>query len=211
MFGFDDDEKRFDNGLGATDQAAGLRRWAERQGLIGADGLPVTAPPPVSTDAVTTPPPPPVPAAPPPPVVTPPAPPVIRHTLMVVGLPDTSAYQTQRAWETLARWHQNGHRWIGNPHEWRVVALEADSPHIGILAAQQSRWALWVEGDLDSFRRAYVTLRALMSAGQIWRLLVLHPGIPSRRGFLTNLKQSAASFLGIELLLFPEYPGGDPE
>ena len=35
MFGFDDDEKRFDNGLGATDQAAGLRRWAERQGLIG--------------------------------------------------------------------------------------------------------------------------------------------------------------------------------
>ncbi len=210
MFSHPDEEQRFDNGLGATDQAAGLRRWAERQGLLknaetigGAEHLqPASVEPSVPPKAPM-----PEEAA----FSEPewPSAPVVRHTLMVLGLPDTSAHQCQRAWDALARWHNNGHRWIGHPDEWRVVALESSSPHLSVLADQQSRWALWVDGDLDSFRRAYVTLRELAELGRSWRLLVLHPGIPSHRGFLTNLQQAAASFLGIELLLLPEYLGGD--
>lgn len=178
------------NGLGASDQAAGLRRWAEQQGLklpdepSPAQTHPAAAPQPASEVPVRE-----------------------RQTLMVVGLPDGSAQQSARAWQTLQRWHANGHRWIGDPHSWRIVALDTASPHLTILASQQARWALWVDSDLDSFRRAYLTLRRLAEAGGPGRLLVLHPGITSHRGLLDNLRDAAASYLGIELLLLNEHPG----
>lgn len=207
MFDQWDEKDLAGNGLGATDQAAGLRRWAERQGLLNPDGTPKAAVSGTTAEAVVAP----APVAAEhfheEPVYQQPAAPTVRHTLMILGLPDSSAEQTHRAWQALERWHLNGHRWVGNPYEWRVIAIEADSPHLSILAGQQSRWALWVDTDLDSFRRAYLVLRELAASGGPNRLLVLHPGIPTHRGLLSNLQQAAAGFLGIELLLFPEYPG----
>lgn len=193
MFEFSSAASQPDNGLGASDQAAGLRRWAEQQGLASPAEMPPPAAPEVVVEASVEPSP--SHAAQP------------RQTLMVVGLPDASAQQSARAWQTLQRWHANGHRWLGDPQLWRIVALDVDSPHFGVLAAQQSRWALWVDSDLDSFRRAYLTLRRLAEADGPQRLLVLHPGIASHRGLLGNLQQAAAGFLGIELLLLAEQPG----
>ncbi|MNN57996.1 hypothetical protein D3C81_1730170 [compost metagenome] len=88
------------------------------------------------------------------------------------------------------------------------MALEADSPHLAVLASQQSRWALWVDGDADGFRRVYRTLRRLREQGGPQRLLVLHDGIASHAGLLRNLQQAAAGFLDTELLLLPEQPEG---
>ncbi len=184
------------NGLGASDQAAGLRRWAEQQGLALPAEPPAAASPALAAEPAA--------AA----VAAAVEAPRERQTLMVVGLPDSSAEQSARAWQTLQRWHAHGHRWIGDPHSWRIVALDADSPHLSILASQQARWALWVDSDLDSFRRAYLTLRRLAALGGPWRLLVLHPGIASHRGLLDNLRDAAAGYLGIELLLLGEHPGG---
>lgn len=168
------------HGLG-IDQAAGLRRWAERQGLAPTAD---TTPTPVAPVA-----------------------PVERRTLMMVGLaPGPERPQLERMQRTLERWHANGHIWLGPPGNWRLVAMQADSPHLHTLASQQPRWGLWVNGDLDGFRRAYLTLRRLRENGGPRRLLVLHPGFTSHAGLLGNLRQAAASFLDIELLLLPEQP-----
>lgn len=170
----------------AGDQAAGLRRWAEQFGR--AEAAPEAEPAAV-----------PLPAS-----VQPEAPPV---TLLVVGLPGPRRGQVARVQACLARWLANGHRWVGDPARWKVVALEADSPHLEVLASQQSRWALWVEDDADGFRRTFRTLRLLRERGGPPRLLVLHGGIASHAGLLRNLQQAAASYLGLELLLLPEQPG----
>lgn len=122
-------------------------------------------------------------------------------TLMVVGLPSTASRQRQRVQQVLYDWAEAGQRWVGLPDTWRVVPLDADSPHLSVLARQQSRWALWVEGDEDGFRRAYRTLKRLATAGGPQRLLVLHPGFSSRSGLLNNVQQVAADYFGIELLI----------
>ncbi|SFP45003.1 hypothetical protein SAMN05216229_102341 [Geopseudomonas sagittaria] len=164
------------------DQAAGLRRWAEQFGVAA-------APAPGSALA--------------------PAPPAAEPvTLMVVGLPGPLGEQSRRVRATLARWQANGHRWVGDPARWKVVALEADSPHLAVLASQQSRWALWVADDADSFRRSFRLLRRLREQTGPLRLLALHDGIASHAGLLRNLQQAAAAFLDLELLLLPEQPGG---
>ncbi|WP_148254113.1 hypothetical protein [Aidingimonas lacisalsi] len=122
-------------------------------------------------------------------------------TLMVVGLPDTSNAQTQRVIDVLAQWHDAGQQWIGDPAAWRVVGLDANTPHLAVLAEQQSRWALWVDEDPDGFRRAYRVLKQLSLREGPRRLLAVHPGFPSSRGLLNNLREAAGSFLGIELLV----------
>ncbi|MFC3285435.1 hypothetical protein [Litchfieldella rifensis] len=123
------------------------------------------------------------------------------RTLMVVGLPDSSRQQRQRVEQVLHDWHAGGQRWIGDPGAWRVVALDAASPHLTVLADQQPRWALWVDSDLEGFRRAYLALKSLRSRQGPRRLLAIHPGFASRSGLLNNLQQAAADFLGIELLV----------
>ena len=168
--------------MAAADQAAGLRRWAEQFAAVQ---------PAAEVEVVEA-----VPAPAEPPV-----------TLLVVGVPGAAAARPRRVQGVLARWAANGHRWVGAPTRWKVVPLDPDSPHLDVLASQQSRWALWVDSDLDSFRRAYLTLRRLAEADGPQRLLVLHPGIASHRGLLGNLQQAAAGFLGIELLLLAEQPG----
>ncbi|WP_249679231.1 hypothetical protein [Pseudomonas abieticivorans] len=146
-----------------SDQAAGLRRWAERQ---AAQGSP--------------------------------------RVLMLVGEPTLAAQLPTLALGTLTRWQATGQQWVGDPARWRVVALGADTVHLHALTRQQPRWGLWVDTDVNGFRRAYLNLRRLSEAGGPKRLLVLHPGMPSHLGLLDNLRQAAAKFLGVQLLLVDE-------
>lgn len=132
---------------------------------------------------------------------TPQAAPGAPTTLMVVGLPGTSPRQARRVTDLLAHWAAQGRRWVGDPAAWKVVPLDAESPHLALLAAQQQRWALWVEGDAEAFRRAFAVLDRLAAARGPRRLLAVHPpGLP-RRGLLDNLQQAARACLGIELLV----------
>ncbi|MNC13501.1 hypothetical protein SAMN05216201_10875 [Pseudomonas linyingensis] len=169
--------------MAGGDQAAGLRRWAEQFGPVGDVQVSMEAAAPTERTVEPV-------------------------TLLVIGVPGLPSNQIRRVQATLARWQANGHRWVGDLTRWKVVALEADSPHLAVLASQQSRWALWVEGDADGFRRVYRTLRRLREQGGPQRLLVLHDGIASHAGLLRNLQQAAAGFLDTELLLLPEQPEG---
>lgn len=121
--------------------------------------------------------------------------------LVTLGLPQGARSDTAPVIQALERWHDQGQRWVGDPSAWRVVAIETESPHLPVLATQQSRWALWVDNDPDGFRRAYRTLKRLAQHNGPQRLLLVHPPLPSRTGLLDNLQQAAASFLGIQLLI----------
>ena len=164
----------------AADQAAGLRRWAEQFAAVQPAAAEVEV-----VEAV-------------------PAPPPV--TLLVVGVPGAAAARPRRVQGVLARWAANGHRWVGAPTRWKVVPLDPDSPHLDVLASQQSRWALWVDDDEEAFRRAWRQLRTLREHGGPARLLVLHDGIATNAGLLDNLRQAAASYLQVELLLIEESP-----
>lgn len=130
-------------------------------------------------------------------VAKPPAKP--KQTLMVVGLPDDGE-SVSLALNALQYWQQHGHAWL-SASQWRVVAVDLNSPHVHTLACQQPRWALWVDDDLGSFRRAYYQLRRLRDAGGPTRLLALHAGYDADAGLLANLRHAAAAYLGIDLLL----------
>lgn len=133
-------------------------------------------------------------AAPAPPVVTDGA----ANTLMVVGLP---ASQLERARELLDYWQEQGRRWVGDPRRWRLVPVIADSAHLSLLASQQPRWVLWVEADAEGFRRAWRLLLAMAEGGGPGQLLLMHPPGLGRRGLLENLRQAAARYLGVELVV----------
>lgn len=122
-------------------------------------------------------------------------------TLMVLGLPGTGAHHTGKVKELFASWANEGREWVGNPHAWRVVALPAGSPHLPVLAGEQSRWALWVDADQEAFRRAYRVLKQVAEQGGPQRMLLVHPPGVGRQGLLSNLRHAAASYLGIELLV----------
>lgn len=154
--------------MSQTDQAAGLRRWAETQ----------PEPPARAVDAQSP-----------------------LRVLMTLGLPDGADADVAPVSQALERWHGQGQRWIGDPVAWRVVALDAYSPHLAVLTTQQPRWALWVGDDLDGFRRAYLTLKRVHLHSGPSRLLLVHPPLPSRVGLLDNLQQAASQFLGIDLLV----------
>lgn len=128
-------------------------------------------------------------------------PPMPSRVLMVLGLPGGTQADVAPVVETLRRWHDQGQGWVGDPASWRVVALDDDHPHLSVLSAQQGRWALWVNDDLNGFRRAYLTLKSLVKRKGPNCLLLIHPPLPSRVGLLGNLQQAAAQFLGIKLLV----------
>ncbi|RTR04441.1 hypothetical protein [Halomonas nitroreducens] len=132
---------------------------------------------------------------------TPQAAPATLTTLVVVGLPGTSPRQARRVTDLLAHWADQGRRWVGDPAAWKVVPLDVASPHLALLADQQQRWALWVEGDAEAFRRAFGVLRRLAAARGPRRLLAVHPPGLARRGLLDNLQQAARAYLDIELLV----------
>ncbi|MDR5861385.1 hypothetical protein QC758_00180 [Halomonas campisalis] len=122
-------------------------------------------------------------------------------TLMVVGLPGSAERHTRRVSELLQVWADEGRRWVGDPRAWRVVALAADSPHLPVLAGQQSRWALWVDSDAEAFRRAYRVLKQVAEQGGPQRLLAVHPPDVGPEGLLENLRCAADRYLGIDLLV----------
>lgn len=119
-------------------------------------------------------------------------------TLMVVGPP--SCLAAVRA--LFKHWHHQGYRWLSDPDGWCMVPVSPDSAYLATLAAEQPRWALWVDRDAEAFRRGLATLTALRQHGGPRRLLAVHhPDVP-RRGLIENLRQVAASRLEIDLLVF---------
>ncbi|MCK2087659.1 hypothetical protein MXC99_05660 [Thauera aromatica] len=194
----------------SPDQAAGLRRWmaalAPAGAGSGAEADESPRLPPVAERTSAAPAGEPAPGFPQASVAAPgsPTPAVAAAletapcTLMVVGL---GSDRSGRVGEVLEAWARAGSRWVGDPARWRIVAVDAASPHLAPLCAQQSRWALWVDADVDAFRRAYRVLLQLAAADGPRRLLALHPPGWPRRGLLANLEQVAASFLGVELVV----------
>lgn len=120
--------------------------------------------------------------------------PAARHQLRVLGLAEEERPRAQRL---LAAWAERGQRWVGDPRAWRLAAVPAEA--LGRHPAQ-GRWALWVAPGPDAFRRGYRLLMALSRRPGPRRLLLLMPGMRSRRGLPDNLAQVAAD-LGIDLLV----------
>ncbi|WP_224749851.1 hypothetical protein [Halomonas sp. ML-15] len=158
------------------DQAAGLRQWAGESSAAE----PVASSPPGASRTRQ------VESA------------MARRTLMVVGLPANDAAPVYRLLES---WRRQGQAWVGEPSAWRVVPLTTDSHHLPVLAEQQMRWALWIDSDPEAFRRSYRLLKQLAERGGPSCLMALHPRLSTSRGLLNNLRQAAAEFLGIRLLL----------
>ncbi|WP_355660793.1 hypothetical protein [Halomonas salifodinae] len=120
--------------------------------------------------------------------------PQAQRRLRVLGL---AADEPSRARRLLATWAARGQRWVGRPDDWGVtpVALEAVSRH-----PPSGYWALWVTPGPEAFRRGYRLLMALSRQPGPRRLLLLVPGLRSRRGLADNLA-GVAEGLGIELLV----------
>lgn len=121
------------------------------------------------------------------------------RTLIVFG----TAQVTGQVHQTLERWHHQGHQWIGHPSRWRVLLVESGRRDLQALAHQQPRWGLWIDSDLEAFRRAFQSLRQLSEQGGPDHVLALHPGF-ARHGLLSNLRDAAQRYLGIRLLLINE-------
>nr|WP_228576522.1 hypothetical protein [Halomonas sp.] len=122
-------------------------------------------------------------------------------TLMVLGLAGTAERHTARVTELFESWAREGRRWVGNPRAWRIVALPINSSHLPLLAAQQSHWALWIDDDLEAFRRGYRMLQQIAEQGGPQRLIAVHPPGVGREGLLSNLQYVAETYFGIELLV----------
>ncbi|WP_240454159.1 hypothetical protein [Halomonas sp. NO4] len=207
------------------DQAAGLRQWASGGGAAGqeaecprhvaealvelsasAEAASLTAPaPPAASDAVA-------PASAPAQAAARPQESRVQpsarpaqgaavRTLMVLGLPGNSERQARKVTALLNAWAEEGRQWVGDPDRWRVVPLSASSSHLPVLAAEQSRWGLWVDSDEEAFRRAYRVLKQVAERGGPQRLLAVHPPDVGPKGLLDNLQRVAASYFGIELLV----------
>ncbi|WP_234269698.1 hypothetical protein [Billgrantia ethanolica] len=123
------------------------------------------------------------------------------RTLMVLGLPGTAERHTARVSELLESWAHEGRHWVGDPRAWRIVALSISSPHLSLLAAQQSQWALWIDDDLEAFRRGYRMLKQISEQGGPRRLIAVHPPGVGRQGLLSNLQYVAEAYFDIELLV----------
>ena len=154
------------------DQAAGLRRWAEKHkanpNATAHQAAPLSSPAP-------------------------------DRTLILFG-PTQAAGP---AHETLERWHRQGHQWIGHPARWRLLLVDNKHRNLQALTRQQPRWGLWIDSDLDAFRRAFQTLCQLSEQGGPDHVLALHAGFP-RQGLLNNLREAAHRYLGVRLLLIDE-------
>ncbi len=108
-----------------------------------------------------------------------------------------SAKEAALAEQTLARWHRQGQRWVGDPARWQVRAVDnyrSDLPE---------RWGVWIDSDLDAFRRTFTTLRRLREQGGPVQVLALHAGF-AQQGLLNNLREAVQRYLGVRLLLITE-------
>lgn len=82
-------------------------------------------------------------------------------------------------------------------------AVPSDYSDIQRLVGQYKRWALWVDGDIDGFSRAYNALKKVAMANGPCQVLALHEPM-SRQGLLNNLQQIAKLSFAIELLVFAD-------
>lgn len=171
----------------SMDQAAGLRQWA-----TSARGDATGCPRHVAETLME------LAAAPDQRPAPPPAVAASGVTLMVLGLPTG---QLERAVATFRYWAELGRRWVGDPSRWRMVAVDVASPHLPLLVTQQPRWALWVDSDVEAFRRAWRLLVKLAERPGPRQLLAVHPPGMTRHGLLDNLRQAAWAYLGIDLVV----------
>lgn len=196
--------------MSGQDQAAGLRKWADLQrqqrdtqeggqDVASDEVAPAAAVSEQDAQAYTqeamapT-----VAAAAEPATVVPPRP---TRPLVVVGLPHTGAAQVDKVRGRLGQWSALGRQWAGDPQDWELQIVMADSPSLATLAQHHARWALWVSSDAEAFATMYRVLRQLRENGGPKRLLALHePHLP-RQGLLDNLRDAASHYLDIELLL----------
>lgn len=157
-----------------SDQAASLRAWAASQERDKAPEAAPTAP-------------------------------SCKQQLVVIGLPSPTSDECQRLCApVLQRWQANGRRWVGDAAEWGFIAASLEGHDWSELASEHARWALWIDNDMQSFRRAYSHLKHLAKTQKVQQIIALHPPMQSRRGLLSNLQSAAKQFLGIQLLVFAE-------
>ncbi|MDQ7733188.1 hypothetical protein QT231_10795 [Halomonas sp. SpR1] len=182
--------------MSEQDQASGLRKWAnlQRQQQQGEGAVDVAAAEPVPGDTS--------------PLLTPTlaaveevAPPRAKIPLIVVGLPGSGAAQVSKVKARLGQWSALGRNWAGEPDDWDIRIVMAETSDLAQLREQYSRWALWISSDADTFAAMFRTLRQLHEHGGPRRLLALHePHLP-RQGLLNNLREAADYYLNMELLV----------
>lgn len=107
------------------------------------------------------------------------------------------AHAAALAHKTLERWHHQGQRWVGDPAHWRVQPVDNYQHDLC------ERWAVWVDSDLDAFRRTFNTLSRLREQGGPVKVLAMHAGF-AQQGLLNNLREAALRYLGVRLLLIAE-------
>lgn len=125
---------------------------------------------------------------------------LVKKQLVVIGLPRDVCDAGERVYDRMHRWARRGHAWVGYQDDWNVIAVSAGDSRFGIYASEEKRWALWIDTDTDAFRRAYQLLKLVQENGGPKRILALHdPGLDPK-GLLSNLRQAATDFCGIELI-----------
>ncbi|MBR9902628.1 MAG: hypothetical protein GYB15_01540 [Gammaproteobacteria bacterium] len=185
--------------MSEQDQASGLRKWAnlqrQQQQAEGAVDVAAAEPvaehvSPLSTPTRT--------ALEEPRTVAPPRP---KIPLIVVGLPGRGVVQVSKVKARLGQWSTLGRNWAGEPDDWDIRIVMAETSELAQLSDQYSRWALWISSDADAFATMFRTLRQLHEGGGPRRLLALHePHLP-RQGLLDNLREAADYYLNMELLV----------
>lgn len=122
------------------------------------------------------------------------------RTLLLYG----PRHQVPWARQTLERWHAQGRQWVGDPARWHVLAHDSTVP----AALAEGRWSVWIDRDAQAFRKAFRALQALRQQGGPASVLALHAGLASPGGLLDNLREAAAGYLGIRLLIIDEWNAG---
>ncbi len=183
--------------MSGQDQASGLRKWANLQRQQQQADAPVDVAAAEHVPENTTPLLTPTLAA----LEEPVAPPKPKISLIVVGLPGSGAPQVNKVKARLGQWSTLGRSWAGDPDDWDIRIVMAETSDLAPLRDQYCRWALWVNSDADAFAAMYRTLRQLRERGGPRRLLALHePHLP-RQGLLDNLREAADYYLNMELLV----------
>ncbi|RUO60056.1 hypothetical protein [Pseudidiomarina marina] len=121
--------------------------------------------------------------------------------VVVLGLPKLNEEYALKAASVFHRWAEDGMKWVGAAERWRVIPVSLEYPEFDKLVANYPRWAIWVEGDLDSFQRAYRALKRIHEVNGPRRIIALHPPM-ARKGLLANIQQVARQYFNIDVLVF---------
>jgi len=161
-----------------SDQAASLRQWAAKRSEGDAANQAIAQPASTETNQANV------------------------EQVVVLGLPALTQENALDAVNVFHRWAAHGKKWVGDAERWRVIPVASDYPDLAKLVDTYPRWALWVDNDLDSFKRAYDALKTIQAIGGPKRIIALHPPMASRRGLLGNIQHVAQAYFGIDVLVF---------